>query len=526
MRFRLLPFVLAAFPLITWAADDCNGAPPYECAVTLVQRGRFPAAIDLLEKLTAESPQNLKALNLLGIALSGAGNLEKANARFRQALQADPAFLSALENLSINEFALGHADQAKADLETVLKNNPNDEVAHVYLGEIAFGMKQYGEAAAHYEKGRAKVYPVIMHYAECLLKTGRKDDLSAVLRALPAEDTEKQLQAGILLGNAEAYGEAVPYFGRARVHASDPYPAAYDQTLMLIRGGDYPAAIQLSGELFTAGLRRAELYNLVSEAYVKTGQVEKAYHALRTATELEPEAEDNYVDFAGICLDNTNYELGLEIVDIGLKHLPNSYRLHLHRGLLLAHQGLTEESEKDFEIASRLSPSQSLPYVALGLAWMQRGDTAKAVAVLRARVKSYPNDFMLPYILGIALSRSDAEAGGEARAAFEASVRLNPRFSPARAQLGKQLLKSGDVGGAVEQLETAVKLDPEDATAAYQLGQAYRRMGDGARAQEMLARVVKLRHQKDETDPQIDPNGEMQRLIRAGAASGEHTVAK
>jgi len=525
MIFRLLPFLLAAFPLVTWAADGCNGAAPYDCAAALVQKGRFPAAIELLEKLTAQSPQNLKALNLLGIALSGAGNLEKANARFQQALQADPAFLPALENLAINEFALGRADQAKADLETVLKNSPNDEVAHVYLGEIAFGVKQFGEATAHYERGRAKVYPVIMHYAECLLETGRKGDLSAVLRAIPEEDTEKQIQAGILLGKAEAYLEAAPYFGRARLHASDLYTAAYDQTLMLIRGGDYSGAIQLSSELFTAGLRRAELYNLVSEAYVKTGQVEKAYKALRTATELEPEAEDNYVDLAGICLDNANYQLGMETVAIGLKHLPDSYRLHLHRGLLLAHQDLTQESEKDFEIASRLSPSQSLPYVALGLAWMQRGDTAKAVEVLRARVKSNPNDFLLPYILGIALIRSDAEPG-EAKADFEASVRLNPRFSRARAELGKLLLKSGDVGGAVEQLETAVKLDPEDATAAYQLGQAYRRMGDGARAQEMLARVVKLRHQKDGIDPNIDPNDEMKRLIRAGAASGEHPVAK
>jgi len=526
MGFRLLPFLLAAFRLLTWAADDCNGAKPYDCAVALVQQGRFPAAIDLLEKLTADSPQNVKALNLLGIALSAAGSLEKANARFHQALQADPAFLPALENLSINQFALGRTEEAKAGLERVLKNSPNDEVAHVYLGEIAFGVKQFGEAAAHYEKGRAKVYPVIQHYAECLLETGRKDDLLAVLRAMPEQDTEKQFQAGILLGKAGAYLEAAAYFGRARLHSGDPYSAAYDQTLMLLRGGDYPGVIRLSTELFTAGLRRAELYNLVSEAYVKTGQVAKAYDALRTATELEPEAEDNYVDFAGICLDHANYELGLEVVAIGLKHLPDSYRLHLHRGLLLAHQGLTQESEKDFETASRLSPSQSLPYVALALAWMQRGDTAKAVEVLRARVKSNPNDFMLPYILGIALNRSSADTGGEARAAFEASVRLNPQFSRARAEVGKMLLKSGDIGGAVEQLETAVKLDPEDATAAYQLGQAYRRMGDGARAQEMLARVVKLRHQKDGIDPQLDANEEMQRLIRTGAASREHHVAK
>src|SRR5581483_2832741 len=172
MRFRLVPLVVLALPVFSWAADDCNGAPPYDCAVTLVQRGRFPAAIEVLEKLTAESPQNLKALNLLGIALSASGNLEKANARFRQALQADPAFLPALQNLSINEFALGHLDEAKTNLQTILKSSPNDEIAHVYLGEIAFGARQFEEAAAHYEKGRAKVYPVILHYAECLLQTG------------------------------------------------------------------------------------------------------------------------------------------------------------------------------------------------------------------------------------------------------------------------------------------------------------------------------------------------------------------
>jgi hypothetical protein len=38
----------------------------------------------------------------------------------------------------------------------------------------------------------------------------------------------------------------------------------------------------------------------------------------------------------------------------------------------------------------------------------------------------------------------------------------------------------------------------------------------------MLARVVKLRHRKDE----VDWNEEMKHLIREGAASGDHPVAK
>ena len=55
-------------------ADEC-GAAPYDCAVSLVQRQEFKAAIVLLEKLVSQSPQNLRALNLFGIALTEAGLL-------------------------------------------------------------------------------------------------------------------------------------------------------------------------------------------------------------------------------------------------------------------------------------------------------------------------------------------------------------------------------------------------------------------------------------------------------------------
>ena len=71
---------------------------------------------------------------------------------------------------------------------------------------------------------------------------------------------------------------------------------------MLIRGGDYQGSIQLSDELFAAGLRRADLYNLIAEV-PGTGQVEKAYSALQSAIALDPQTEDNYGDLASICLD-------------------------------------------------------------------------------------------------------------------------------------------------------------------------------------------------------------------------------
>jgi tetratricopeptide (TPR) repeat protein len=113
----------------------------------------------------------------------------------------------------------------------------------------------------------------------------------------------------LILGRAEAYAPAAGFFASSRKRYSDPYLAGYNQLLMLIRGKSYPDAVQLFHELIAQGYQRAELYNLISEAYLKTDRVQDAYDALRTATRLEPEAEDNYVDLASVCLEYEDYPL-------------------------------------------------------------------------------------------------------------------------------------------------------------------------------------------------------------------------
>jgi Flp pilus assembly protein TadD len=76
-------------------AADC-GPTPHDCAVSQVQRQDFPSAVSTLDKIVSASPRDLKALNLLGIALTGAGQIDKANARVRQALRNRRYWASAL----------------------------------------------------------------------------------------------------------------------------------------------------------------------------------------------------------------------------------------------------------------------------------------------------------------------------------------------------------------------------------------------------------------------------------------------
>jgi tetratricopeptide (TPR) repeat protein len=516
------------YPFSYWAqAADC-GRTSYDCAVFYLDQQNFQAAIRSLNEELRQSPRNLKALNLLGIALTGSGQIEEADSRFREALRIAPHFFPARKNLAVNEFNQDRLAEAESQFNRVLRDAPGDEIANIYLGEIRFRKGDFESALSHYEKGRGRTSqnPAwTLHYAECLLRESDAALAKIVLKMLPADDAEDRFQAGLLLGRVGAYAEAAEFFGSAREKYSDHYIAAYNQLLMLIQAGHYPGAIALFNQLVQQGYKRAELYNLASEAYVKSGRVQEAYDALRAATRIEPEAEDNYVDLAALCLEHEEYTLGMEILDVGIHYIPTSYRLYVQRGVTLVMRGLIEEAEKNFETASKLAPDKSLPYFALGEVWMQSGQTEKAVKVLREKSKLPGVDFLVPYVFGVALIHSGVESGtpsaDEAVSALELSIRLNPKFSHSRSELGKLLFKQGEIDRAINELTAATALDPNDAGPVYVLAQAYRKKGQKAQADEMLARVAQL-HSEEHN---LDLKKELKRLVRQDTSASSQGQA-
>jgi tetratricopeptide (TPR) repeat protein len=527
MRRALWRSVVAlglGFPLChVVQAAECTQAP-YDCALFYAEHQNFQAAIRSLTVVLQQSPRNLNALNLLGIALTATGHPDQGNTRFTQALAIDPHFYAARKNLAINAFDGKRLAEAESQFRRVLKDAPGDEITHLYLGEISFASNDFGTAVKNYEQAHRRVSQKpswAVHYGKSLLEQKNVAKATAVFKSLPENDGENRFQAGLMLGRANAFGPAADFFGSSRKHYSDPYVAGYNQLLMLIKGASYPEAIQLFKDLVAEGYRRAELYNVVSEAYLKTGQLQQAYDVLRTATQIEPQAEDNYVDLASVCLEYEDYPLGQEILDVGIHYIPNSYRLYIQRGVTLVMRGSLDAAEQDFQTASNLAPDKSLPYFALGWVWVQSGQTEKAVKVLREKSKLPGIDFLVPYILAVALVHSGAESGtpaaDEAVQAFEASIRLNSNFSHSHAELGKLLFKQGQVDRAIAELKAAASLDPGDSGPVYVLAQAYRKKGQKAEADEMLAKIAQL-HSDDHN---LDVRKELKRLVRQDMAPAQ-----
>jgi len=258
--------------------------------------------------------------------------------------------------------------------------------------------------------------------------------------------------------------------------------------------------------------------NLIAQAHEKAGRTKEAYESLRKATEINPRDEVNYLDLIGLCLEHQNYDLGIEIADVGLKLIPESHRLRLVHGVIQATDGRMDLAEKDFAQAAEVAPPEvSLPIVSRGLILLQMNRAGEAVELFRQRAQTHPNDYLVHWFLAEALIRQGAATGSpeeqEAEAALQTSIRQKPEVPQTHLMLGKLLLKRGDLISAAKHLETAMQLDPKDTSAAYQLAALYRKQGNTKRAAELFAQVGKA---KSEEQDQAN-TGTILRIIREGS---------
>jgi len=503
----VLVALLASLP---FSAQVAVAATPkaYAQAEALIRQGQWDQGIDILQQLLKSEPANLKALNLLGIALTGKGDLAAADREFQHAVRIDPHFSPALKNLAINEFTLKNIAGAERHFVAALALAPNDAVIHAYLGHIAYSRKQYKKAADHLEKaGNLTRDPsVATELAESRLEIGQQQAALALLNSLDRTtlSPRQQFSLGLALARHELYEPAIPYFEAVRTAYPDSYDAAFNLAICYVLNKQFPPAITVLNDVANRGHRTAELDNLLAEAYEGNNQIQEAINTLREATQLEPKDENNYVDLAALCTNYDAYDLGLQIIEVGLHYHPESDRLIFQRGVLEAMKNRFDLAENDFQLASQLAPEKNLTYVAMGVSYMQTGHIPEAIKELRQRIKEKPDDPILLYLLGDALIRSGASPGDpaftEARGVLEKSVKLNAQLAASQVDLAKLYLKENRLDEARDHLERAKAIDPKDKTAYSQLAVVYRRTGKP----ELAGAMLKTLNELNEEDRQQD----------------------
>ena len=274
------------------------------------------------------------------------------------------------------------------------------------------------------------------------------------------------------------------------------YAAGFNLALCYVGTSQFAKAIPILSDLQRGGHNNADVNNLLAQAYIGDSQNQNAIEALQRAASITPGNEKLYMFVADACMGKQAYALGLQVVELGLKNLPESAKLHFERGMFLTLLDRFDDAKSDFDLARKLAPDSDTAYLAGAQEAMFEGNIEEAIRIAREGIAKGHENFMLLTILGEALLRSGIAPGqkefDEARQALEKSVAERANYPGAQLALGKLDLLDNQTDNAVAHLETARQLGPENPSVYSNLAAAYRKQGDLPKAQSALAILAKL----------------------------------
>jgi tetratricopeptide (TPR) repeat protein len=422
-----------------------------------------PGPAQILQQVEARlktDSGNPRLLLTRGAALQALGRDREALDSFSKALTISPKFLAALEGAAQSSYRL-HAPKTLSYLNRILEQEPNNPTAHAMAGELAFERRDCSAANRHFSAAEKEVSTdaaALQHWGQCLVATGSPHDGSLHLQ-----------QASTL--------------------APQDHGVLFDCALALFLDSQYDSALIA----LEAVPQNAQTLNLKANIYAAQNKLSEAIATFRQATEVAPKDESNYVDLASLCLEHQSFDVAHDVVNTGIANIPDSAALYTLRGAIAAQTADVESSMADFERARRLQPMDDYGDVGLSLLLRQQNHIDEAVALIRKRLASSPNDAKLNFLLADLLLQSAVQAPAaksEAEKLLRKAIRLNPRLARSHASLGKLLLSNNQPQASVTELEQAIALDDNDRVALNQYILALKRLG---RVEEANATARRLR---------------------------------
>jgi len=199
-------------------------------------------------------------------------------------------------------------------------------------------------------------------------------------------------------------------------------------------------------------------------------------------------------EFSTICAEHGNDQLALDSAEIGLDHVPDSYRLTVQKGVVQEKLGHLNDAEETLNKAIAMRNDNGDALLSLAVVQAHSGRPDAAEQTLSSAIRRFPDNYYMYYFQGkllkqFGLDRPNAtDQRDAARRSFEESIRLNPDYADSYYQIS-DLYPDDSPKLAEQALAKCLKLDPNHIPAQYALGRLYLRTGRKEEGQALIARM-------------------------------------
>jgi putative PEP-CTERM system TPR-repeat lipoprotein len=456
----------------------------------LLRQNQFDQALAAVGRLETKEPNSALVYNVKGLVYLAKRDTANARANFDRALQIQPDFLPAVNNLAQLDRMDKKPDVARRRYEALLVKEPKNEQALLALAgfvqslggdpnEIESLLKKAVTANPQSINGRVAL---VAFYA-------RKGDGKQALLA------------------AQEANAALP---------NDP------RTLELLgqtqqTTGDATQAVGTFSKLVAAQPGMVEPLLRLAGSLAASKEYDKAIEKLREALKINPEFFDAYKDIAVVYMMSGRPEQALVEIKAIQRRQPADARGYALEGDFWGGQQKWPQAESAFRTAQKSAPDDGMVAVKLHATVTNGGKGTAADTAADKWLQDHPKDVVLrSYLAERALKKPDYKAAARQyqalvglqpdNAAFlnnlawttgelgdpkalsyaEKASALAPNNASVLDTLGVLLVKNGDVAQGLAKLQQAVQLAPNQSDPRLHLAKALIKAGDKAAARKEL----------------------------------------
>ena len=511
--------------------DPKNSLPRQALARLDLAQGQKQQAEQVLQDAKKANPTDPSSYRLLGDFYFATGDLSRALAEYAEISKEHPKDVFTEQNYI--QLLILHRDfDAAAKLnDKLLKNNAKDGRALIARGEILSGQKKVDEAisaleqatkdepdnaVAHYFLGAAfsqkgdtaraqaewqdavKVRPTLVEAQRALVALGtEKQDwdlvehsAEAIITAAPASPDGFIDRATARIAKGDASQAEADLEKAAEIAPQSPVPYARLAALRVLQKR-YADAEKLYEQALDRDPSDVEALNGVVQLDVNAKQVPKALARTLAQVAKEPDNSGYQVTLAKLYAELSQWDKAEASAQKAADLNHSDFDAIQILGQIQQIRNENDRAEATYQKAIQTIPNQPMGYTLLAQLEEARGDWQKAQSLYQKALQVQP-DFpaaannlaylMLEHGLNTDVALSLAQT----------ARRGLPNLPQAVDTLGWAYYKKGAYGSAVTQLEEAVRRDPRDANFHYHLGVTYAKMGDNGKARAELERALQM----------------------------------
>lgn len=441
------------------------------------QTGDLEEALRYLTRAVNINPAFTSALNNLGLAYQAMGNYGQALYYYKKAVDVNPQYTDARMNIGVIYQALEKDAEAVEQFSSILQYDPFCAEAYFNLALCRTAKKMFREAIPDFEKAieRRPDYAEAINgrgvcYKELEMYEAAKADFLKTLELVPTHYNARYNLALIALREKE-YLQAKEIFTGLVIESPQDMECHARLGEVYLEMNMYQEALNELKLAIENGAHSVLTFKQAGTCSYYIGDYKQAVYYLNRALSIEPENGELLNNLAMIYQAKKEFGVALSYAELAYQYMPYSSEIVNNLGVISEQNGNYDAAATHFKRAIELDSDNVDPLYNLGNIYLTLQKYEEAAGYYHQALRLNEFYFKAHNNLGVVYQQLDDLEQSELY--LRRGLEIQPAFPELLNNLGNTLRMQNSLAEAKKAFELAIETRPKFAEAHKNLGMTF-----------------------------------------------------